>query len=356
MSEKYILPKNSPPLAERIRPKILSDFLGQNQIINNDSIIYKSIKSQNPFSFILWGPPGTGKTTLARILSKEYGSFFFEISAVSSNIKEIRELLNQGKENFKIGKRSILFIDEIHRFTKLQQALFLSAVEEGSIILIGATTENPTFEVVQPLLSRCQVLLLQPLKSNDLLKILNRALNEDILLSQLNLVVPLESAKLLAKSSGGDARKMLNLLELVLPLQQKGNIEIKINNIEKALQQKIISYDKNGDSHYDVISAFIKSIRGSDPDAAIYWLSIMLEAGEKPEFIARRLIIFASEDVGNAEPYALQLATTAFDAIKRIGMPESCTILSQITIYLAGIPKSNAAHDAISSAMDYINK
>ena len=356
MSSTSLLSKNLPPLAERIRPQVLSDFSGQISLIRDNSVLSKAVESNQPFSLIFWGPPGTGKTTLARILSCEFSADYFEISAISSGVKHIREVILKGKTAFESGKRSILFVDEIHRFKKSQQDALLHAVEEGTITLIGATTENPSFEVISPLLSRCRVLRLYPLNETELEKILKRAINDDILLSQRNFTIDKNAEKLILESCGGDARKMLNTLELAVSLLSGENSKMIINDIEEALQQKHIIYDKAGDYHYDVISAFIKSIRGSDPDAAVYWLAVMLEGGEKPEFIARRLIILASEDIGNAEPYALQLATAAFDAVNKIGMPESRIILSQITTYLAGVPKSNAAYKAINSALEMIRE
>ena len=352
--EKNILNTNLPPLSQRMRPQVLSDYMGQSNIVDKDSLIISAIKKNNPFSIILWGPPGTGKTTLAKILAKKFSVSFYELSAVSSGVSEIRKILKNGSENFKLGKRSILFIDEIHRFNKSQQDTLLHSVENGSIILIGATTENPSFEVIPPLLSRCKILKLNPLNENELKQILNRAIHEDIVISQRDIQINEKAETLLFSFASGDARKMLNTFELAVMSSNKNLI--MENDILRACQQKNIVYDKNGDYHFDVISAFIKSIRGSDPDAAIYWLAIMLEGGEKPEYIARRLIILASEDIGNAEPYALQLATSGFEAVKIIGMPEARIILAQICTYLAAIPKSNASYKAIDSAISYIRK
>jgi putative ATPase len=356
MSSTSHLSKNLPPLAERIRPQGLSEFIGQENLIHENSLLTKAVASKQPFSLIFWGPPGTGKTTLARILSREFGVEYFELSAISSGVKQVREILEKGKASFESGKYSILFIDEIHRFTKSQQDALLHGVEEGSITLIGATTENPSFEVISPLLSRCRVLRLHPLNDLDLECVIKRALENDILLSQKNLQIDDQTKFFLIESCGGDARKMLNTLELAVSLHSEERAMLKKEDIQEALQQKNVIYDKAGDYHYDVISAFIKSVRGSDPDAAVYWLAVMLEGGEKPEFIARRLIILAAEDIGNAEPYALQLATAAFDAVHRIGMPESRIILSQITTYLAGVPKSNAAYKAIDAALENIRE
>ena len=356
MSSTSHLSKNLPPLAERIRPQGLSEFIGQEDLIHENSLLTKAVASKQPFSLIFWGPPGTGKTTLARILSREFGVEYFELSAISSGVKQVREILEKGKASFDSGKRSILFIDEVHRFTKSQQDALLHGVEEGSITLIGATTENPSFEVIPPLLSRCRILRLHPLNDLDLECVIKRALENDILLSQKNLQIDDQTKFFLIESCGGDARKMLNTLELAVSLHSEERAMLKKEDIQEALQQKNVIYDKAGDYHYDVISAFIKSVRGSDPDAAVYWLAVMLEGGEKPEFIARRLIILAAEDIGNAEPYALQLATAAFDAVHRIGMPESRIILSQITTYLAGVPKSNAAYKAIDAALENIRE
>jgi len=356
MSSTSLLTKNLPPLAERIRPQVLSEFIGQTNLVHENSLLFKAVSSNQPFSLIFWGPPGTGKTTLARILSREFGVEYFELSAISSGVKQVREILGKGKSSFESGKRSMLFIDEIHRFTKSQQDALLHAVEDGSITLMGATTENPSFEVISPLLSRCRVLRLYPLNNLDLECVIKRALENDILLSQKNLQIDDETKTFLIESCGGDARKMLNTLELAISLHSEGNAKLLKVDIQEALQQKNVIYDKAGDYHYDVISAFIKSVRGSDPDAAVYWLAVMLEGGEKPEFIARRLIILAAEDIGNAEPYALQLATAAFDAVHKIGMPESRIILSQITTYLAGVPKSNAAYKAIDSALENVRE
>ena len=351
-SEPIILNTNLPPLAQRMRPQALSDYMGQSELTHEGSLLSSSLEKNQPFSMILWGPPGTGKTTLAKILSRKFEAVYYELSAVSSGVAKVREILEKGKNAFKMGKRCILFIDEIHRFNKSQQDALLHAVENGSIILIGATTENPSFEVISPLLSRCRVLKLNPLTSEALAQILSRAKSEDVLLSQQNIKMDAKAESLLLSSCGGDARKMLNTFELAVSLADDKSISDE--NISNALQQKHVIYDKSGDYHYDVISAFIKSVRGSDPDAAIYWLAVMLEGGEKPEFIARRLIILASEDIGNAEPYALQLATSAFQAVHIIGMPESRIILGQITTYLAAVPKSNSSYQAIDNAMKHI--
>ncbi len=351
-SDSTILNTNLPPLAQRMRPQTLSDYIGQSALTDEGSLLSSAIEKNQPFSMILWGPPGSGKTTLAKILSRKFEAIYYELSAVSSGVAKVRQILEKGKNAFEMGERCILFIDEIHRFNKSQQDALLHAVENGSIILIGATTENPSFEVISPLLSRCRVLKLNPLTSEALAQILSRAKSEDVLLSQQNVKMDAKAESLLLSSCGGDARKMLNTFELAVSLADDKSISDE--NISNALQQKHVIYDKSGDYHYDVISAFIKSIRGSDPDAAIYWLAVMLEGGEKPEFIARRLIILASEDIGNAEPYALQLATSAFQAVHIIGMPESRIILGQITTYLAAVPKSNSSYQAIDNAIKHI--
>jgi putative ATPase len=348
--------ENLLPLAERVRPQSLNDFIGQEHLVHEKSLLVKSISINKPFSIILWGPPGSGKTSLARILSNEFDIDFFELSATSSGLKQIREILDQGKQLFSNGKRSILFIDEIHRFNKSQQDALLSSVEKGSIILVGATTENPAFEVISPLLSRCRLLKLNPLKNSDLDTIINHALNKDLIYSKYKISIDCDARALLTHASGGDTRKMLNTLELAISLKSDKKQHLHIKYIKEALQEKYVIYDKLGDYHYDVISAFIKSIRGSDPDAAIYWLAVMINGGEKPEFIARRLIILASEDIGNAEPYALQLATSALEAVNKIGMPESRIILAQITIYLSAAPKSNASYNAIDNAIKEVKE
>ncbi len=350
------LKTNLPPLAERIRPQTLADFIGQSSLINDNSLLTQTLKKDQLFSMIFWGPPGTGKTTLAKIIAQESNAKLFAISAVSSGVKDVRKIIATAKELLRLNTTTLLFIDEIHRFSKSQQDALLHAVEDGSIILIGATTENPSFEVISPLLSRCKILTLNSFTEYELHKILNRAIKEDIILSQKSIKFDDGMEELLILSSGGDARKMLNTLELAVSLHQGKSIKISQTNLEEALQQKNIIYDKSGDYHYDTISAFIKSVRGSDPDASVYWLAIMLEAGEKPEFIARRLIILASEDIGNADPYAVMLANSAMQSVHSVGMPESMIILGQVTTYLASAPKSNAANQAIQSAMDFVKK
>tara|TARA_B110000438_G_C15820546_1_gene654217 strand:+ start:4153 stop:5454 length:1302 start_codon:yes stop_codon:yes gene_type:complete len=347
--------KNLPPLAERVRPHSIEYFIGQDHLIGKNKIINQMISNNNLSSIILWGPPGSGKTTLARIIAKSGESILYEISAVSSGVKDLRKIIDKARANIENGLSSIMFIDEIHRFSKSQQDALLHAVEEGLIILIGATTENPSFEVINPLLSRCKTLKLKSLRNDDLLMILNQSIKSDIILSQKNITLEKPIQTKLIHYCNGDARKMLNAFELALDMSDESNF-ITSEIIDEVLQSKTQLYDKNSDYHYDVISAFIKSIRGSDPDAAIYWMAIMLEGGEKPEFIIRRLIILASEDIGNADPQALQLAVAGFQAVSIIGMPESAIIMSQVTVYLASAPKSNASYLAINRAQKKARK
>jgi len=347
--------KNLPPLAERVRPITIANFIGQDHIIGSNKIINQMISKNKYYSMILWGPPGSGKTTLARIIAKSSESIIYEISAISSGVKELRNVIDKAQANNDIGISSIIFIDEIHRFSKSQQDALLHAVEEGLIILIGATTENPSFEIINPLLSRCKTLKLKPLNNDALQMILDYSIKSDIVLSQKNIVVDKTVQKKLIQYCGGDARKMLNAFEIALNMSDENN-SITDKIIDEALQSKTQLYDKNSDYHYDTISAFIKSVRGSDPDAAIYWMAVMLEGGEKPEFILRRLIILASEDIGNADPRALQVAIAGFQATKIIGMPESAIILSQVTTYLASAPKSNASYVAINLAQEKVKK
>ncbi|MEC9273059.1 MAG: replication-associated recombination protein A [Candidatus Neomarinimicrobiota bacterium] len=347
--------KNLPPLAERVRPITIANFIGQDHIIGTNKIINQMISKNKYYSMILWGPPGSGKTTLARIIAKSSESIIYEISAISSGVKDLRNIIDKAQANNDNGMSSIIFIDEIHRFSKSQQDALLHAVEEGLIILIGATTENPSFEVINPLLSRCKTLKLKPLNNDALQMILNHSIKSDIILSQKNIIVDNTVQKKLIQYCGGDARKMLNAFEIALNMSDENN-SITDKIIDEALQSKTQLYDKNSDYHYDTISAFIKSIRGSDPDAAIYWMAVMLEGGEKPEFILRRLIILASEDIGNADPQALQIAVAGFQATNIIGMPESAIILSQITAYLASAPKSNASYLAINQAQKKVRK
>jgi len=346
------------PLAERIRPTKLEEFIGQEDITGSGKLLTQTIQNDNLFSMILWGPPGTGKTTLARIIANQSDSKFHQINAVSSGIKDVRKVIQIGKNRHRRGKSTILFIDEIHRFNKAQQDALLNAVESGDIILIGATTENPSFEVISPLLSRCRVLKLEPLEMQDLDSILTRALEKDPILSQLTINFQKNAKKYLLKSVGGDARKLLNGLAAAVELGQDEEEKVLISKsvIEEALQDRNRLYDKEGDYHYDTISAFIKSIRGSDPDAALYWMCVMLEGGEDPLFIARRLIILASEDIGNANPSALMMAQDGYEAVHSIGMPEAEIILSQVTTYLASSPKSNASYEALQRAKNAVQQ
>jgi putative ATPase len=343
------------PLAERMRPKTLEDYAGQQHIAGKDSPLRKMIESGNIPSLILWGPPGVGKTTLARIISNTLERPFYTLSAVHSGVKDVREAIEKAKKQQFFNKpNAILFIDEIHRFSKSQQDSLLGAVEQGTITLIGATTENPSFEVISPLLSRCQVYVLKPLEKDDLLKLLNAAIAKDMLLRQKNIKV--EEYEALLRYSGGDARKLYNLLELVVISDESDPVEINNEKVLEKLQENMALYDKSGEQHYDIISAFIKSVRGSDPNASVYWLARMLSGGEDIKFIARRLVILASEDIGLANPNALLLATNCFQAVTMIGMPEARIILSQATIYLATSPKSNSAYMAINEAMELVNK
>ncbi|MCF7797142.1 MAG: replication-associated recombination protein A [Candidatus Marinimicrobia bacterium] len=341
-----------PPLAERLRPKSLDEFLGQQHILGPRKLLQQALQSQQLFSMILWGPPGSGKTTLAKILARTTGLVFFEVSAVTAGVKDIREIISRGKANLELGRKTMLFIDEIHRFNKAQQDALLHAAEDGSILLVGATTENPTFEVITPLLSRCRVLKLQPLGEKELSAILDRALTDDLFLSTLKIEFLEKSRGFLIEAAGGDARKLLNTLELSVNLVRgkSKTVKIKPEHIREALQNRAAIYDKTGEYHYDTISAFIKSVRGSDPDAALYWLAVMLEGGEDPLFIARRLIILASEDIGNADPQGLTLATAGFQAVHNIGMPEASLVLAQVTTYLASTTKSNASYLGINAA------
>lgn len=346
------------PLAERLRPRTLDDYIGQTHLVGKDCILRRMIDSGNVSSFILWGPPGVGKTTLARIIANTTKSAFYTLSAVHSGVKEVRDVLEQCKADarsmFSQG-RPILFIDEIHRFNKSQQDSLLGAVESGIVTLIGATTENPSFEVIRPLLSRAQVYVLKPLETAELQQLLDRALSTDEILKKHNIKV--EGTDALFRFSGGDARKLLNILDL-LEKSTAEDEEMVINDqlVTERLQENPAAYDKNGEMHYDIISAFIKSVRGSDPDAAIYWLARMIAGGEDPEFIARRLAILASEDIGLANPNALLLANATFDIIHKIGWPEGRIPLAECTIYLATSPKSNSAYMAINQALQLVDQ
>ena len=340
------------PLAERMRPQTLADFLGQQHLTEAGSLIRSFVDNKNIFSLILWGPPGTGKTTLAHILAKETGAQFFALNAVSSSVKDVRAVIEKALYYLNNQQRVILFIDEIHRYNKAQQDALLHAVEKGIVSLIGATTENPSFEVNSALLSRCRVVTLKSLNDEALAAIVENAVKNDTILQKRNIQIDAECMRILTSAATGDARKLLNLLDIAVQIAPQGNEIIFTKElIKNALQTSLTRYDKKGDMHYDVISAFIKSVRGSDPDAALYYLARMLEAGEDPAFIARRLIILASEDIGNASPNALLLAKSAYDSVEVIGMPESRIILGQVTTYLAGQPKSNAAYLGIDAAI-----
>jgi putative ATPase len=344
------------PLAERLRPKTLDEYIGQKHLVGKGAILRNMIESDNISSFILWGPPGVGKTTLAQIIANRQNRSFFSLSAINSGVKDIRDVIEAAKkQKFFSTPSPILFIDEIHRFSKSQQDSLLGAVEKGVVILIGATTENPSFEVITPLLSRSQVYVLKSLDKDDLETLLNRALTEDIYLKNRQFTI--EETEALFRFSGGDARKLLNILDMVVKVTDDSDT-VMINNehITKILQENIAIYDKNGEQHYDIISAFIKSVRGSDPNAAVYWLARMIEGGEDPLFIARRLVILASEDIGMANPNALLLANACFDAVNKIGMPEGRIILSEVTVYLATSPKSNASYMAIETAISAVKQ
>jgi putative ATPase len=346
---------SSTPLAERIRPQTLDGFAGQDHLLGEGKPLRVLIETDQVPSMIFWGPPGSGKTTLARIIANLTKAEFFQLNAVSSGVKDVRDVIGRAEANRKhLNKRTILFIDEIHRFNKAQQDALLHSVEEGVITLIGATTENPSFEVIGPLLSRCRVYVLEPLGKQELEQILSDALTKDEVLAKLNIVLGPDERDHLMLLSAGDARMMLNGLEIAVRLvkpTKSGERSISKEVLDEAFQRKYAKYDKGGEEHYNIISAFIKSMRGGDPDAAVYWLARMLEGGEDPKFIARRMIILASEDVGNADPYALTLATSCFTAIDYIGMPEAQIVLSQCAAYLASAPKSNAAVAAIMDAM-----
>ncbi len=338
------------PLAERMRPRTLDEYVGQKHIVGQGAVLRNMIDSGHISSFILWGPPGVGKTTLAQIIAHKLEVPFYTLSAVTSGVKDVRSVIEKAQSNrFFNANSPILFIDEIHRFSKSQQDSLLGAVEKGVVTLIGATTENPSFEVIRPLLSRCQVFVLQSLEVDDLLALLKRAISEDVILKQKTIEV--KEHKALLRYSGGDARKLLNILELVVEADGTDHVVITDEQVAGRLQQNPLAYDKEGEMHYDIISAFIKSIRGSDPDAALYWLARMIEGGEDPQFIARRLVISAAEDIGLANPNALLLANAAFDAVMKIGWPEGRIPLAEATVYLATSPKSNSAYLGIDAAL-----
>ncbi len=340
----------SEPLAERMRPRSLDDYVGQKHLVGEGAILRKMIDAGRISSFILWGPPGVGKTTLAQIIAHTLKVPFYTLSTVTSGVKDVREVIERAKNNrFFDSASPILFIDEIHRFSKSQQDSLLGAVEKGIVTLIGATTENPSFEVIRPLLSRCQLYVLKPLGKDDLQGLLERAIRHDVVLKEKNITLKETGAML--RYSGGDARKLLNILELIVNSFSSDEIIITDEVVERELQQNPLAYDKQGEMHYDIISAFIKSIRGSDPDAALYWMARMIEGGEDPQFIARRVVISASEDIGLANPNALLLANAAFDTVMKIGWPEARIALAEAVVYLATSPKSNSAYLGINAAI-----
>ncbi len=343
------------PLAERMRPKTLDDYIGQKHLVGEGAVLRKMIDAGRISSFILWGPPGVGKTTLAQIIANKLETPFYTLSAVTSGVKDVRDVIDKARNSRFFSQQSpILFIDEIHRFSKSQQDSLLGAVETGVVTLIGATTENPSFEVIRPLLSRCQLYVLKSLEKDDLLELLHHALTRDAVLKEKN--IELKETDAMLRYSGGDARKLLNILELVVEADSGNPIVITDEKVVDRLQQNPLAYDKDGEMHYDIISAFIKSIRGSDPDGALYWLARMVEGGEDPAFIARRLVISASEDIGLANPNALLLANAAFDAVMKIGWPEGRIPLAEATVYLATSPKSNSAYMGIGSALETVRQ
>lgn len=343
------------PLAERMRPKTLDDYIGQKHLVGEGAVLRRMIDSGRISSFILWGPPGVGKTTLAQIIANRLETPFYTLSAVTSGVKDVRDVIDKARSNRFFSQQSpILFIDEIHRFSKSQQDSLLGAVETGVVTLIGATTENPSFEVIRPLLSRCQLYVLKSLEKDDLLELLHHAITTDVILKEKQ--VELRETDAMLRYSGGDARKLLNILELVVEADDNVPVVITDDKVVERLQQNPLAYDKDGEMHYDIISAFIKSIRGSDPDGALYWLARMVEGGEDPAFIARRLVISASEDIGLANPNALLLANAAFDAVMKIGWPEGRIPLAEATVYLATSPKSNSAYEGINSALELVRQ
>ena len=343
------------PLAERLRPQTLDDYIGQKHLVGPDAVLRKMIASGRISSFILWGPPGVGKTTLAQIIAHKLETPFYTLSAVTSGVKDVREVIEKARNNrFFTQASPILFIDEIHRFSKSQQDSLLGAVEQGTVTLIGATTENPSFEVIRPLLSRCQLYVLKSLTKDDLMELLHKAVERDIILKTKH--IEFRETDAMLRYSGGDARKLLNILELVVEADGTDQVVITDAVVAERLQQNPLAYDKGGELHYDIISAFIKSIRGSDPDAALYWLARMIEGGEDPSFIARRLVISASEDIGLANPNALLLANAAFEAVMKIGWPEGRIPLAEATVYLATSPKSNSAYKGINDALQLVRQ
>ena len=343
------------PLAERLRPRTLDDYVGQKHLVGPGAVLRKMIDSGRITSFILWGPPGVGKTTVAQSIAHKLETPFYTLSAVTSGVKEVREVIEKAKNNRFFSQVSpILFIDEIHRFSKSQQDSLLGAVEQGTVTLIGATTENPSFEVIRPLLSRCQLYVLKSLSKDDLLELLHKAVEKDVVLKTKQ--IEFQETDAMLRYSGGDARKLLNILELVVEADGTDHVVVTDAMVAERLQQNPLAYDKGGEMHYDIISAFIKSIRGSDPDAALYWLARMIEGGEDPSFIARRLVISASEDIGLANPNALLLANAAFDAVMKIGWPEGRIPLAEATVYLATSPKSNSAYMGINDALQLVRR
>ncbi len=343
------------PLAERLRPRTLDDYIGQKHLVGEGAVLRRMIDAGRISSFILWGPPGVGKTTLAQIIANKLETPFYTLSAVTSGVKDVRDVIEKARSGRFFSQASpILFIDEIHRFSKSQQDSLLGAVETGVVTLIGATTENPSFEVIRPLLSRCQLYVLKSLQKEDLLQLLHQAIAKDSILKERKITLSETDAML--RFSGGDARKLLNILELVVEAEDGEEVVITDEKVTERLQQNPLAYDKDGEMHYDIISAFIKSIRGSDPDGALYWLARMVEGGEDPAFIARRLVISASEDIGLANPNALLLANAAFDAVMKIGWPEGRIPLAEATVYLATSPKSNSAYEGINSALELVRQ
>ena len=340
------------PLAERMRPKSLDSYLGQTHLVGEDSILKRAADNATLPSMILWGPPGVGKTTLARILAEKAGLPFHQLSAINSGVKDVREVISRAKSGGMFAGKSILFIDEIHRFSKSQQDSLLGAVEQGLVVLIGATTENPSFEVIPALRSRCQIYVLNHLSHVEMMHLIDKAIKEDEVLKKRKIEIVETDA--LMRASGGDARRLLNILEMVVSSVPTGKVDVTNQRVKEIIQNTTAGYDKGGEAHYDIISAFIKSIRSSDPNAAVYYLARMVEGGEDPKFIARRLLIAASEDIGNANPTALVIATSAFQAVERIGWPEARIILSQCTVYLATSAKSNASYVAINDAQQLV--